>query len=1404
MKHFQFIISVTLVITGLFLGTADTYAQNIASTEKLTVGDLFKAQVKNHRLAPRQQSLSLMQPVRKSTGVSSLSSSQGTYPTIYASMINRSTWGSTMQYGIYSFTPGEYSFELIKKNVNFNANGGASYIGDNNYLTIGTTDFGGGLLWIEMHAYSTDTWNEVYNCTGDQTVLATDMTYCAADNKVYGCFDNGSSTGYVFGRFDQDTFDRTKIVDLDEAWIACSSDAAGTIYAVTVSGKLITADKQTGAINEIGNTGLKSDNLTSGAIDPSTNIFYIATCNDDGSAFYSVDLATAQAQLIYDMPDGEELVGMYVATPALDPDVPAAVTDLSAEFAENSLSGTVSFTLPATNAGGAQGSGTLSYTISAEDNTLASGSGTYGQAVSVPVTFQRPGNYEISVAVSNSSGTGPVAVTSVSVSSIDYDNILVLPYNETFSSQSGFDSFTVIDANGDASTWVYWANRGCALCQFSATNASDDYFVTRPVLLEKDKVYILTCDLSRRGAPYKEAYEFVMGKAATPQSLTTVLLSKQLIDDNDIHHETITIVPTETAVYYIAVHCLSPADAYGLCVDNFTLSEGAYCNAPASPSITVQPDFGGATQASITVYVPSVDFNGNSLSEIKSVTLCRDDKEIKQFDNPTPGQILTYVDIPENDGYHTYSAYATNDAGNGHSTSVKAFVGINYPAPPTDVTIKELTETPGMVTMKWNAPEIDSDGNPINPELVTYMIAHRMNGANLSIVQRGIKGTEYTFRALDPENEEQKFVTYLIFSETARGVNDWTVTQTAPIVVGNPFEMPYKETFGSENLSPLLTTTSNTNAIWKISNDITDQDGDGKYLAYNALTGSTGTLTTARINLSGESPVFSFWYMCIEEASDEIVVSVDAGNGFEEVGTFCIGDGDAYTWTKASVPLSDYIGKTVQIKLSYTAVAYRLAIDNICVENPVGFNLSVRGISVPYVAHPGVPFEVRLYVTNNGLQNPGQFSSDLYRDGIKVATVMTEGLEPFQSTTVRFSDVLPAMANNPTEYFASVNCTGDTDTGDNVTGGITIEVEQLDYPAPTSLKAEGNGSMVCLSWDEIVIPRDNITLTDGFEDLLAFSTGLENSELYKDNIGDWTSIHADGGQCYVMQVGGTYLRFPNANSNTGFIVFNAEEAGVPEKVIDIWRGHDGSAQCFLAYATIGVPNDKWLVSPLLSENAQQISFYAKSAIDTYGLESFEVLYSTTGKDIADFTKVGEVKAAVPTQWTEYTYQLPAGAKYFAIRSTSNDVYALLVDDVKFEKAHPHRSLEFVGYRVYRDADILTSEPVGGTDHYISEYPDGRTHVYNVTALYTTGESAPSNDASYTTSSIDGVAVSQPIIESGHGFVAVRNAVGESLRINGVDGVVYYNDIVDSDIRVSLLPGVYIVYLGSKVMKLVVS
>ncbi len=51
-------------------------------------------------------------------------------------------------------------------------------------------------------------------------------------------------------------------------------DRYGNLYAISHSGVLYKVDKSTGAMTEIGDTGLKSKYQTTGTIDHDTGLFY--------------------------------------------------------------------------------------------------------------------------------------------------------------------------------------------------------------------------------------------------------------------------------------------------------------------------------------------------------------------------------------------------------------------------------------------------------------------------------------------------------------------------------------------------------------------------------------------------------------------------------------------------------------------------------------------------------------------------------------------------------------------------------------------------------------------------------------------------------------------------------------------------------------------------------------------------------------------------------------------------------------------------------------------------------------------------------------------------------------------------------------------------------------------------
>jgi len=95
-------------------------------------------------------------------------------------------------------------------------------------------------------------------------------------------------------------------------------------------------------------------------------------------------------------------------------------------------------------------------------------------------------------------------------------------------------------------------------------------------------------------------------------------------------------------------------------------------------------------------------------------------------------------------------------------------------------------------------------------------------------------------------------------------------------------------------------------------------------------------------------------------------------------------------------------------------------------------------------------------------------------------------------------------------------------------------------------------------------------------------------------------------------------------------------------------------QCYGGY-------DQYLVSPQLqgAGGAQMTFWYNRSNSST---ESFSVGYSTTTSDPSAFTW-GETVSVSSSGWTEYEYQIPAGALYVAIHYTSNYSYYLYIDDI---------------------------------------------------------------------------------------------------------------------------------------------
>lgn len=477
----------------------------------------------------------------------------------------------------------------------------------------------------------------------------------------------------------------------------------------------------------------------------------------------------------------------------------------------------------------------------------------------------------------------------------------------------------------------------------------------------------------------------------------------------------------------------------------------------------------------------------------------------------------------------------------------------------------------------------------------------------------------------------------------------------------------------------------------------------------------------------------------------------------------------------------------------------------------VEHNLAVTGLTIPSGAMAGSTIEVELGVVNKGSKGMGAFTARLYVDDELVDETTGCALPSGSSTTVSMAFESTIFHTSAMIFRAEIEADGDEVADDNVTGDYQVSLNEPTHPRIVDLSANARDWKVALAWSAPDVSGTGYeACTESFEDYPAFSIAMPWSEVENDNIGDWTVVDNDGLKCYRLQ---SNCNAPNYNTSyctaRAWMVMNPAQSGHTAGYLPCITPATGEQNiCCLA----GVPegnvkaNDDWLISPMLSGNAHKLTFKAKTWYQS--AETFEVLVSKTGKETADFTLLGNpvVLNYANDNYTDFSYDIPAGAKYFAIRYLSADQYGLFIDDISFERAGGDgNTLQIVGYNVYRNGELLNAEPVGGTSYVDSDVEVG-VYNYHVNVVYDRGQSALSNMATVeiTTTGIDTVtdAVADVKVAVSGNEITVSGAQGR-VELFGVDGRLVSASDCETVATFNVASGVYVVRTSSTVRKVAV-
>ena len=972
---------------------------------------------------------------------------------------------------------------------------------------------------------------------------------------------------------------------------------------------------------------------------------------------------------------------------------------------------------------------------------------------------------------------------------------LTPPFASSF--DQGLDGFTIVDANGDGISFTRQDALVLGCQHYVRINnygyvSMDDWLLTPPLRLQRGNAYKFSFKAYTASDP-AEKFEVKYGRGTSVDALTQTLLPPTEVISTSGKEYTLTVTPSESGIYTIGLHGISPMNTFYLAFSNFSLTASFSAELPSTvTALQAAAAPRGALSATVSMKAPTTAISGNSLTALEKVELFRDGQPIKTFHNPAPGATLIFTDNVGSEGSYTYTATATNSEGTGDPVSASVYIGTGIPVAPAEVRL-DITDNPGEVLISWDAVTANTHGNEIDPAALTYTVSI-VNGALIyDPVATGVTGTTYRYTPVEPG--EQKFLQYAVTAVAPAGTSDATLSAMKP--VGTPATSFHEGCSAPDQAWRVSGSTSTWTITGEYDTGIPTQDGDNGYFAMAGQeNGSTADLFTGLISLAGEEhPALSIFTfpMGADDTNTLRLFITDIATGTEtkiydaELNTLPVYE----EWNRIMIRLDEYAGKLVTLRIQGQLNKYSfMLVDNISLTSIPMHDIAALKVSAPVRAAVGQSFTASVTVRNEGALPTGDFTVQLFADGELTGTRNAQSLDFNSSAVYDFEVQMPEMATTALELHATVTSDTDETAANNTCASVTVMPEQSCLPAPTALAAESNENGLTLTWTEPDISRGVA---------FPYTEDFENAESWAHELDGWEFVDLDkspvGG---IMGVTTPFIDY--SISTLAFYILDNVEPGF-ESGFDARSGHKALASLF---RWDNGQNDDWAVSPTLDGSAQTIRLFARSYDPSYP-EKIEIWYTTSRADSFDQADY-EMCATfdnLPGKFTEYEAELPEGATHFAIRNCATGAYLLLVDDVTFRRESNRTPVSLLGYDIWRDGvrlnDALLTSP-GYTDSAVQL---GEHHSYMVTATYDKGVSAPSAPLDVVVGALCGVTVSDISVTVTDSRIVVTGAEGLPVSISGADGRLYYAGIPASTLTVSVPVGVYVVTTPGTTAKVMV-
>lgn len=903
------------------------------------------------------------------------------------------------------------------------------------------------------------------------------------------------------------------------------------------------------------------------------------------------------------------------------------------------------------------------------------------------------------------------------------------PIGTAFGDKGEFDLFTVIDANNDAvdqgtfmkETWTYADN---AVQLYTDKNKADDWFISPALALYAGYSYVVEYTV-HHSTPGKHKLAINWGTAPAAEYMTETALPETVVPAGSDQVLRAIISPKESGYYYIGLHATSEAGANSLYLNKFICNSAVKSTAPAPVTISsITPDPTAKLEATIKFVAPTTTANGQPLINLKGVKIKRDGQQVADCTDVKPGEEYTYVDNTMSEaGMCHYYITAYNDEGSSAEATDHKWVGLDIPQ---NVGTRPILSIPseGKVNLSWDAFG-PANGGVIFPEDIVYNVYDIIVSDNrmfLGDLKGSVKGaTSFTYD-MATEEGPQRYLYQALAGTNASGISDGIVS--TPVLVGKPYSLPVREDYTGNNINYFWAFSSSDNGGNNNSTVgcYTVGAEDEYQMCFSSTMGNFVNMMSGKIDIKGcDNPTLTF---CLKSGATAGTFSpyVQTSDGIrvyiDDIAITAPSEG----WTKYIYDLNACLGanwiqkqKWVQLGFQFadhgSTTEQKVYLDDISIADQKAVDLAVTLVNVPETIVKGQTNTAAVKVRNYGSQAVDSYVLKItIGDKEVLHETKNSKLAPFGTHTYPF-EINPSILEQADKATVKVEVIAADDAlADNNVASADVQFTSPDLLPATDLAVTKTASAQTLAWKAPAAVR---TFVDSFEEEPDWATS---------GIGNWTMVDVDGGLC-----GGLYNGIPYGSEGTAFAftVFNPYNydgyditSGVPST-----KPKSGNKSLAAFYGLTAdknkiQPSDNWLISPELSEQKQEISFWAnnlyqadKNGESVYS-EYFDILYSTTDTNTESFVQIGDTYTQESGTWSEYKAQLPDGAKYFAIhhKAGAKQNFLFMIDDITYTT----KNLKVLKYNIYRDGTLLTSTTA---PTYVDNSAGTADHLYQVTTVY---------------------------------------------------------------------------------------